>query len=93
MTNESVKKYEAMAKFNLAEPTREWAVKNISELEKRFEKLKAVDTNGITPLVSVLPFYGDIREDIAKQIITKAQVLANAPKEFDGYFEVPKTID
>jgi len=56
-----------------------------------FTKLDAVETNA-EPLVSPLPLTNSMREDVAVKIFAREDLLANAPEQYDGYFQVPGVI-
>ena len=93
MTNEELQTYETMAKINLDTGTREWALKAISELEKDFAQLAYIDTTKIQPLVTVLDAHDVMREDVAMQLVTRDELLERAVEQYDGYFQVPKTLE
>ena len=85
--------YEAMAKLTLNEDEREWALAAVARLEDRFASLAAVDTENVEPLVSVLDMENVFREDVAAQLVSREELLAAAPEESDGYWQVPKTLE
>ena len=85
--------YEPMAKLSLDETTRAWADDVIARLESEFDKMEAIDTEGVEPLVSVLDLRNVLREDVSAKNFSREVVLQNAPEEYDGYFEVPKTLE
>jgi aspartyl-tRNA(Asn)/glutamyl-tRNA(Gln) amidotransferase subunit C len=37
--------------------------------------------------------FGSLRDDVAKNTITQAQALKNAPKKDSDYFRIPKVLD
>jgi len=82
-----------MAKLRLTEDERGWAEKIFADLETRFGALAEIDTEGVEPLVSVLDMENVFREDIASQLVPREELLARAHETYDGYFEVPKTLD
>ena len=85
--------YEPMAKLSLDSETRAWADEIIARLEGEFEKMEKVDTEGVEPLVTVLDLKNVLREDVSSQLVSRDTLLENAPEEYDGYFQVPKTIE
>ncbi|MCL2433280.1 MAG: Asp-tRNA(Asn)/Glu-tRNA(Gln) amidotransferase subunit GatC [Clostridia bacterium] len=93
MTNEELQTYEAMAKLSLPPDTSEWALSAMAELEKSFAKLADIDTTGVPPLVSVLNAQNVMREDAAAQLVSREELLECAIEEYDGYFQVPKTLE
>ena len=93
MSKNTVETYEPMAKLSLDEGTRKWAADVIARLEGEFDRMEAIDTDGVEPLVSVLDLRNVLREDVSNKTFSRDVVLQNAPEEYDGYFEVPKTIE
>ena len=93
MAKNTAQMYEPMAKLSLDSESRAWADDIIARLEGEFEKMEKVDTKGVEPLITVLDLRNVLREDVSRQIVERETLLANAPEEYDGYFQVPKTID
>ena len=93
MAKNTAQMYEPMAKLSLDSESRAWADDIIDRLEGEFEKMEKVDTEGVEPLVTVLDLRNVLREDVSAQIVSRDTLLENAPEEYDGYFEVPKTIE
>ena len=88
-----IKKYEAMAKIDLPEAERQWVSGRAEKLIESFSALESIDTAGTEPLVTVLNIQNILRNDVAIKIITREELLSNAPEQYDGYFQVPKTLD
>jgi len=82
-----------MAKLRFDNDSRAWAMNTLSRLEENFQALSPVDTTGAEPLVSVLDTQNVFREDKAVKFIEREELLELAFEEYDGYFQVPKTID
>ena len=85
--------YEPMAKLSLDSETRAWADDIIARIEDEFSKLEGVVADGVEPLVTVLDLKNVLREDVSCQIVSRETLLENAPEEYDGYFQVPKTLE
>ena len=88
-----IKKYEAMVKLALPEDERQWITEQADKLLEGFSALESVGTEGVEPLVTVLDMESILREDAAKKVITRGELLSNAPEQYNGYFQVPKTLD
>jgi aspartyl-tRNA(Asn)/glutamyl-tRNA(Gln) amidotransferase subunit C len=88
-----IEKFEAMAKLDLPESERQWVSGAADKLIEGFSALARIDTAGVKPLVTVLDIQNVLREDEAKKMITREELLSNAPEQHDGYFQVPKTLD
>ena len=93
MAKNTAEMYEPMAKLSLDGESRAWADEIIARLEGEFEKMESVDTEGVEPLVTVLDLRNVLREDVSSQLVDRDTLLENAPEEYDGYFQVPKTIE
>jgi len=90
---QNIKEYEAMAKISLTGEEREWADKQADMLIKSFDELEKIDTDNTEPLVSVLDISNILREDIVNKTVSREQLLATAPEQYDGYVVVPKTVE
>ncbi|MCL2472754.1 MAG: Asp-tRNA(Asn)/Glu-tRNA(Gln) amidotransferase subunit GatC [Treponema sp.] len=88
-----IREYEAMAKLDLPETERQWMSDRIEKLTAGFSALEKIDTAGIEPLVTVLDVKNIMRDDVAKKTVTREELLSGAPEEYDGYFQVPKTLE
>ena len=93
MDQAMIASYEAMAKLKLNDDTKSWVLKNMNYLEDLFQKLGQVDTKDVKPLITVLELQNVLRNDVSMKFITRDELLANAPEEYDGYFQVPKTLE
>ena len=87
-----IRKYESMAKLELGDEERAWLSDRAEMLAESFAALGEVGTSGIEPLVTVLDIVNVLREDIAQKLVTREELLANAPEQYDGFFLVPKTL-
>jgi aspartyl-tRNA(Asn)/glutamyl-tRNA(Gln) amidotransferase subunit C len=57
------------------------------------EKLNAVDTESVEPLVYMTDTTNYVREDVVEQIVSREDILKNAPAKDSDYFRVPKVIE
>jgi len=89
---ENIKDYEAMVKLDLPEEERRWVSGRMDMLTGSFRALENIDTSGVEPLVTVLGIQNILRDDISIKTITRGELLANAPEQYDGYFQVPRTL-
>ena len=88
----NIKDYESMVKLDLPDAEREQIAAMAKRLIGSFEALAAIDTEGVEPLVTVLDVQNVLREDISTKTFSREKLLANAPMQCDGYFQVPKTL-
>ena len=89
----NIKDYEAMVKLSLSETEREWALDRIDTLLDSFKELEGIDTSKAEPLITVLDIQNVLRDDIPIKLISRGELLANAPEQYEGYFQVPKTLE
>ena len=90
---QNIKEYESMVKLNLSESERKWVSDIADMLTGSFGALEGVDTSGAEPLVTVLDIRNVLREDVSAKMLSREELLANAPEQYDGYFQVPKTLE
>ena len=88
-----VNEYEAMAMLDLQNEERTLLEERINELIKGFSKLEQLDTTSVQPLVSVLDIKNVLRDDVTVKTISRDEILENAPEQYDGYFQVPGTLE
>ena len=89
----NIKKYEAIAMFDLSDGERKKISERAGFLAESSNMLEKIDTDGIEPLVSVLDIHTVLREDKSEKVLTRDEILANAPEQYDGYFQVPGTLE
>jgi len=89
---ENIKTYEAMAKITLTEDERDWVSILGGALRESFNLLAKIDTRDVEPLVTVLDVTNVLRDDVAEKHISREKILAAAPGQHDGYFQVPKAL-
>lgn len=87
-----IRRFESMVKLTLTEQERTKAQDNLSQLTRDFTGLEDIDTSQTIPLVTVLDIKNVMKEDAVSKFAPREALLANAPQEHDGYFQVPKTL-
>ena len=87
-----ITEYEAMMMLDLQDDERSQLSLRLDAMTDGFKELKAVDTNGTEPLVTVLDLNNILREDVSEKRFARDELLANAPEQSDGYFRVPGTL-
>jgi len=88
-----IKEYEAMAMLDLPGDERELLAERFNALEGSFAGLERINVDGVRPLVTVLDLNNVFREDVAVKLISREEILATAPEQHDGYFQVPGTLE
>lgn len=87
-----IKSYEAMSKLNLPEEERSQISAWADMLMTDFDAFSDIDTSDTEPLYTVLDVKNVLREDISVKMLSREELLENAPMQYDGYFQVPKTL-
>ena len=67
--------------------------KDMSNIVSFMEKLDAVDTSGVEPLIFMTSEINILREDEAKNTVDHETALKNAPKKDSDYFRIPKVLN
>ena len=88
----NIKDYEAMAKLDLSDVERQQVSDFVSKLIESFAALSSVNTDDTEPMYTVLDVCNVFREDVSAKMLTREELLINAPMKHNGFFQVPKTI-
>ena len=67
--------------------------KDLEKIIKFCDQLKAVDTQGIDPLIYLSDEINVLREDQISEGLNREDALKNAPESDSDYFKVPKVIN
>ena len=90
ISDETIEYVGILAKLELSE---EQAKKDMGSMLDYIDKLNELDTSGVEPMSHVFPVHNVFREDVVANGNVREKILANAPKEKDGSFVVPKTVE
>lgn len=90
ITVKDVEHVAKLARLELTEEEKQKFTHQLSNIIDYFNQLNEVDTKDIEPMAHPVPFYNVMREDKVSLTYNRAELLANAPDEEDGYFKVPK---
>ncbi|MBP7176132.1 MAG: Asp-tRNA(Asn)/Glu-tRNA(Gln) amidotransferase subunit GatC [Thermoclostridium sp.] len=88
-----IEDYAEMAKISLSESEKAEVSTRVKKLVNSFSALDNINTEGVAIQFTVLPVKNVFREDTAVKSVSRETLLSNAPEQYDGYFQVPKTID
>ena len=81
-----------LAKLSLEGEEREKAKQEMQKMLDYVEKLQELDTSKAEPLSHIFGDKNVFREDVVTNGSAREAMLANAPKEKDGQYQVPMTI-
>lgn len=90
--NEIVNKVAALARLNISPDERARLTSQFSSILKQFETLAELDVEGIEPMTGPVEPEDILREDVPRPSLPRAEALANAPEQIDGFYSVPKTV-
>jgi aspartyl-tRNA(Asn)/glutamyl-tRNA(Gln) amidotransferase subunit C len=93
ISHEDVRAIAELAKLELNDEEVALYAGQLSDILGYFERLQELDTSHIEPTASVLPLKSVMRDDIAGEPLTPAEVIANAPDAQDNQFRVNAVLD
>lgn len=93
LTREDVIHIAHLARLSLSEEEIGSFQVQLSAILDYADRLKTVDTSGVTPTSSVLPVTGSLREDTPRPGLSIQAVLQNASRSTEDQFRVPPVLD
>lgn len=90
--DETIENVCILAKLSLGEEAKAKAKQDMQKMLDYVEKLDELDTDGVEPLPHIFGDENVFRDDVVTNGDNKEAMLANAPKEKEGQYQVPKTI-
>jgi len=81
-----------LSRLKLSDEEKKFLAPQLQEILGYVEKLSDVNVENISPMAHTLNFNNVYREDNAKKVFEKNDILKNAPQTDGDYFEVPKII-
>ena len=90
--DETIENVCILAKLSLGEEAKAKAKQDMQKMLDYVEKLDELDTDGVEPLSHIFGDENVFSDDVVTNADTKEAMLANAPKEKEGQYQVPKTI-
>ena len=92
ITDKTVDEIAHLARLQFEGDEKEAIKKDLSRIIGFMEKLSAVDTEGVAPLIYMTEEVNVLREDVNSGTITQKEALKNAPDKDSDYFRVPKVL-
>lgn len=93
LTKEELNQLAFLARLELSEEELVTLGGYLNRLLESFEKLRELDTENVEPTSHTVPVCNVFRGDEVKPSLSREEVLANAPAEKDGTFEVPRIVE
>ena len=93
ISDETMEYVGILAKLELSDAEKEAAKRDMGRMLDYIDKLNELDTSGVEPMSHVFPVSNVFREDVVENGDEHEKMLANAPKDKDGMYQVPKTVE
>lgn len=100
LSTEEVARIARLARIELSLEQRDRAQAELNSILHLFERLQAVDTQGVEPLAQPLSAHADLALRLREDTVTAAasesrrsELMANAPDSRNGLFLVPKVLE
>jgi aspartyl-tRNA(Asn)/glutamyl-tRNA(Gln) amidotransferase subunit C len=77
-----------LARLGLTEEDLEKFSGQLSHILETFEALQQVDTSDVPPTAYPIPLENVVREDEAAPSLPQSEILANAPRQEEGSFQI-----
>ena len=88
----NISKYADMAKIPLTDDEIAVFEKRVDMIMSTLAKITAVDTTSAQPMITPIKEGNVMRRDVQSKSISREELLAGAPEQYNGYFQVPKTV-
>lgn len=93
ITGDLVKYLEKLGRIQLTPEQENATEKDLQEILSYMETLNELNTQGVEPLSHSFPVTNVFHEDEVIPSMDREALLANAPNQKDGCFQVPKTVE
>jgi len=93
LTLDEVRHIARLARLSLTPEEEQRFQQQLSSILEHAARLSRVDTTGIPPTASVLPYQARLRPDVARPSGNRSSILANAPELEGDYFRIPPVFD
>ncbi len=81
-----------LSRLRFSETEKEGIRADLEKMVAFVEKLQAVDTTGVAPLLHISDAANVLREDEVRGSISREEALLNSPVADTAFFKVPKVI-
>ncbi len=93
ITGDLVQYLEKLGRIQLTPEQENATEKDLQKILSYIETLNELDTQGVEPLSHSFPVTNVFHEDEVMPSMDRESLLANAPNQKDGCFQVPKTVE
>ena len=92
LTRETVEKVAHLSRLSFSEDELDKQQYQLNLIIEMMDQLTNIDTDDVLPLNHVTDLENIWRDDLVDASMSKTDVLANAPEESEGMFQVPKIV-
>lgn len=92
MTTEKLKDLQSVNEIAFSDAEEQQMLQDFSFMEAEEQQLAACLTDGVEPMVYVLPMTNILREDERKQPFTRESLLQGAPEHTEDSWQVPRLV-
>jgi aspartyl-tRNA(Asn)/glutamyl-tRNA(Gln) amidotransferase subunit C len=82
-----------LSRLELTEAEKDTFAGQLSAIVGYMDKLNALDTSGVEPMVHGIEGHQRTRPDAAGKSLPRSEALRNAPEQSEGCFKVPRIIE
>jgi aspartyl-tRNA(Asn)/glutamyl-tRNA(Gln) amidotransferase subunit C len=82
-----------LSRLELTEAQKDTFAEQLSVIVGYMDKLNALDTSGVEPLVHGIEGRQMMRPDVPAESLPRPEALRNAPDQSEGCFKVPRIIE
>ncbi|MBT9166338.1 MAG: Aspartyl/glutamyl-tRNA(Asn/Gln) amidotransferase subunit C [Chloroflexi bacterium] len=93
LDREEIEHIARLARLGLSEAETERFQSQLSDIMENFDILQEVDTTDILPTAHVIEMENVIRDDKVAPSLPQDEILANAPREENGFFRVRAVLE
>jgi len=83
----------ALARLALSDAELDAVAPQFARILGSFEALRGLDTSGVEPMTRPIELAMIMRQDVPGDCLDPQAALAPAPKQVNGFFAVPKTLE
>ena len=93
LSHEEVRRIALLARVGITEAETEKLREQLSNILENFEILQEVDTANVSPTAQVTGLENVVREYESAPSLSQKEILANAPREEDGFFRIKAVLE
>jgi aspartyl-tRNA(Asn)/glutamyl-tRNA(Gln) amidotransferase subunit C len=93
LSREDVLHLATLCRLGLSEEEIERLKEQLSHILENFEVMQQLDTSDVPPTAYPIPLENVFREDEVAPSLPQSDILANAPRQEEGYFKVKAILE